>query len=590
MSVFRRVWHHFGPFISKEWPLVIGSTLALLAEIAFKLLQPWPLKLVFDRVITLNPPAADASTLDGVDPLTLLALAAVAVVAIRGLQAVVEYAKTVGFTLVGSRVIAGVRAKLYGQLQRLPLSYHNKARGGDLIVRVSSDIGKLRRVAIAVLLPLVGNTLVLLGMVVVMVWLHWYLALVALLFFPALILTSARVARRVQRVSRKQREREGALAATTAESIGAIETVQALSLEKSFARSFARENRKSLKAGVKARRLAAHLARTVDLLVALATALVLYVGARLILAGDLTPGSLLVFLSYLRSAFRPVRSFAKQAGRVARATAAGERVVEVLEQVPEIRDLPGAVPAPSFRGAVSFDDVCFSYGPDRNALDGVSFEAQPGQRVAIVGPSGSGKSTLISLIPRLYDASAGRVTIDGCDVREYQLDSLRAQIAMVLQDSTLFGLSVRDNIALGSPDATDEDIVAAACLARAHDFIMALPDGYDTVLAERAVTLSGGQRQRLAIARAALRRTPILVLDEPTFGLDGESAGEVVEALERLADGRTTFLVTHDQQLAAGSDLVLYLDEGRLRDENSSTPAAGPGENVGGRLRRAGTH
>jgi ATP-binding cassette subfamily B protein len=264
-----------------------------------------------------------------------------------------------------------------------------------------------------------------------------------------------------------------------------------------------------------------------------------------------------------------VQDFAKHTGRVAKAAVAGERVLDVLERTPEVRDLPGAVPAPPFQGAVRFENVSFAYEPGRPVLERIDFEVQPGQHIALVGPSGIGKSTLVSLLLRLYDPAQGRVLIDGRDIRDYTLASMRPQISVVLQDTLLFVASARENIAYGAPESTPEAVEAAARLANAHEFIQALPNGYDTVLGERGLTLSGGQRQRLAIARAAIRQAPILVLDEPATGLDGENERMVLDALRRLADGRTTFIISHDLHLAARADLIFYLERGRVFEHGS---------------------
>jgi len=365
------------------------------------------------------------------------------------------------------------------------------------------------------------------------------------------------------------------MAATAAESIEGVKVIHAFSLEETFARAFTGQSRKNLATGTYATRLAAGLERTVDLLIAVATALTLWLGAKLVLRGAMTPGDLVVFLAYLRNAFRPVRDFAKYAGRLAKASAAGERVLDILDRTPDVRDRPGAVPAPAFRGAVRFERVSFAYEPGRPVLEEIDCEILPGQHVALVGPSGSGKSTLVSLILRLYDPTAGRVLIDGRDIREYTLASLRPQISVVLQDSLLFATTIQDNIAYGasggggpSPPPA-EAVEAAAGLANAHAFVAALPQGYDTVVGERGVTLSHGQRQRIAIARAAIRRAPIVVLDEPTTGLDKENEWAVIEALERLVAGCTTFLITHDLRLATRADLILYLDAGTVHERGT---------------------
>ena len=458
---------HFWPHIRKQRALIVGSLLALFAEVGLRLLEPWPLKFVLDRVIVTTPAGglSGIPAIDALDPITLLTLSALGVVVIVGLRALAAYCNTVSFALIGNRVLTEVRSELYRHLQCLSLSFHTKARSGGLTLRIISDVGHLQEVTVTALLPLLGNLLILLGMVGVMFWFHWKLTLLKLTIFPFFWLMTAHLSRRIREVARKQRKREGAMAATAAESIGAIKIVQALSLERTFAQAFSSQNKKSLKEGVQAKRLAASLERRVDVLIAIATALVLWYGAWLVLRNALTPGDVLVFLAYLKNAFRPVKDFSKYTSRLAKATASGERVLDLLERVPEVRDLPGAVPAHAFRGALRFENVSFAYEPGQRVLEKIEFEAHPGQHVAVVGPSGSGKSTLVSLIMRLYDPVEGRVIIDGYDIRDYILESLRAQISVVLQDTILFAASVRDNIAYGVPNATPEEIEAAARLA-----------------------------------------------------------------------------------------------------------------------------
>src|SRR5438552_3663434 len=398
-----------------------GSLLALFAEVGLRLLEPWPLKFVFDHIIGSNTKrgAAFLSRFESVDAMTLLTCAALAVVVITALRAVASYWETIGFAQIGNRALTKVRAQLYRHVQYLSLSFHTKARTGDLVVRMMN---------------------------------------------------------------------------------------------------------------------------------AVATALVLWYGTRLILRKppEITPGALLVFLAYLKSAYRPVQDFAKYTGRLAKASAAGERVIDLLERVPDVRDLPGAVRAPAFAGHVQFDRVTFSYERGQRLLEDIELEVQPGQQVALAGPSGGGKTTLVSLILRLYDPVQGGVRLDRHDVREFTLESLRSQISVVLQDNVLFAATVRENIGCAAPGSSKEQIEAAARLANAHEFISALPRGYETILGERAVTLSQGQRQRLAIARAAIRRAPILILDEPTTGLDKKNETSVLQALNRLRAEQTTFLITHD--------------------------------------------
>jgi ATP-binding cassette subfamily B protein len=572
LPTLERIYRHFWPYIRPHWGLIAGSFLALLIEVGLRALEPWPLKFIFDHLLgskrhsgRLSPPLVDQ-----LDTTTLLAVSVLSLVAITGLRALADYCSTIGFATVGSRVLTEVRTKLYRHLQGLSLSFHTKERNGDLILRVISDVTTVKDVTVNAVVPLIGDLLVLLGMVAVMFWVQWRLTLVVIATVPLFWLWTTRLGRRVRQAARRQRQCQGALAATVAESLGAIKDVQALSLEDTFTGLFSSHNQQSLSEDLRTNRLAAALKRSVEVLVAIATALVLWYGALLVMRQELTAGDLLVFAAYLRTAFKSVQSFARYSGgRLARAAAAGDRVLDILERTPEVRDLPGAIPAPPLRGELQFEGVRFAYETDHWVLKHINFHVEAGQHVALVGPSGIGKSTLAALVLRLYDPVQGRVLIDGRDIREYTVASLRTQISVVLQDSLLFAASVRENIAYGAPEATRADVEAAARLANAHDFILGLPRGYETVLGERGVSLSEGQRQRIAIARAAIRRSPILILDEPTTGLDEENERAVIEALQRLAKGRTTLLITHDLQFAARADLVLYLEDGSILEHGT---------------------
>jgi ATP-binding cassette, subfamily B, bacterial len=545
---------------------------SLLAEVALRLLEPWPLKFLFDYVFAVGGRAGPAPFgLDRLTPSMLAFVCALAVLTIAGARAAASYASTVGFAIVGNRVLAEVRSELYRHLQRLSLGYHSRAKQGDLVVRVINDVGMLKEVVVTAFLPLLGNALVLTGILAVMVRLDWQLLVLVLLVFPLFWLRSSQAGERIQEVAKKQRAREGAMAATAAESLASIRAVQALALERSFEGAFDGKNRETLKDDVKVKRLSAGLERSFDVLIALATGIVMFAGARSVLAGTTTPGDLVVFLAYLKYAFNPLRNFAKYSARLSKASAAGLRILDVLQQVPEVQDRPHAVEAPRLRGRIAFEQVGFGYGDGAEVLRDVTATIQPGQTVALVGTSGSGKSTIVSLILRLYDATAGSILIDGRDVRDYRLASLRAQMSAVLQDDLLFGLSIRDNIRIGRPDANDDDVVAAARRAHADAFIRALPRGYDTELGERGVTLSGGQRRRIALARAAVRTASILLIDEPTAGLDEEHERDVVDAVIDLANGVTTVLATHNLSLAARADLVMLLDGGRVAE--LGTPA-----------------
>lgn len=554
----RRFW----PLLRKQRGVIGGAMVSLLADVAFRLVEPWPIKFVIDHVLT--PSGAGSPVTRTLGARGVVAASAVAVVLIALGRALGAFHATVGLSIAGTRVITDVRGLLFAHLQRLSLSFHARAGSGDLVVRVVSDVNLLKDVLVTALLPLLGNVALLVGMLAVMLAMQWQLGLVAAAVVPLFALSTIRLGRRIRTMARQQRQREGSMARRTAESLGGIRTVRALALESTFDARFTDQNAKSFGDGARVTRLEARLERTVDVLVALGTAGVLVVGASLVQCQALSVGDLVVFLAYLKNAFKPVRDFAKYTGRLAKAAAAAERVTDLLDTVPDVQDRAGAWPAPPLRGAVTFEAVDFAYEPGHPVLRGVSFHAEPGQRVAIVGGSGSGKSTMVGLLARFHDVTSGRVLVDGLDVRDLTVASLRRQITCMVQDTVLFATSVRDNLAYGAPGASDEVLMAAARLAGADDFVRRLPQGYDTVLGERGVTLSVGQRQRLALARAAARRTPLLILDEPTTGLDEEHAMRVTAALRAVARGRTTFIVTHDLALAMEADLVVVVDRGRV--------------------------
>ncbi len=567
------LWHmlrYFWPWVRRQRGLIAASLVVLFLGILLRLAEPWPLKFILDRVI---PAPADRPggmhSLPFIDDMSTTVLAtvlAIAVVVITSLRAFTDYFHKIGFAKVGNRVLRKVRDKVFVHLQKLSLSFHDRARSGDLIIRVTRDVSMLRDVMATAVIPLFANVLVVLGMAAVMLLLEWRLALLAMATAPFFWYTTTKLSKSIHGAARKQRMREGKMASTAADSITAIRSVQALSLEEVFAEEFSGSSAKSQKEDMKTARLSARLERSVDVMLAITTALVLWFGVGYVVDARMTPGDLVVFLAYLKRAFRPAKDFAKYSARLAKATAAGERVMALLDRVPDVRDLPGAVAAPPLTGAVRFEGVSFQYddkGPP--VLDAIDLSVKPGQCVALVGPSGIGKSTLVSLIMRLYDPTEGRVTIDGRDLRDYTLASLRPQIAAVLQDTILFAGSVSENISYGMTDATPEQIEAAARLANAHEFIENLPDGYDAIIGERGETLSRGQRQRISIARAVMRDAPLLIFDEPTTGLDDDNKEIVTAALGHLARGRTTFLITHDREVAAGADIVMHLEDGRLR-------------------------
>ncbi|WP_156761738.1 ABC transporter ATP-binding protein [Microbacterium karelineae] len=562
----RRLLRFLGPYLRPERRLIAGGFFAMFAEVAFRLLEPWPLKIVIDAVIV--PGAAQSPGIVG-----LLALCALGVVGAAGLRALSSYLMTVCFSLAGTRAMNAVRADVFAHTLRLPLRFHTGIRSGDLINRLVSDVGKLRDVAVTAAMPLIGNVVTLAAMLVVMFVLDWRLGLIVAAALPVFLLHSRRASSRITDAARIQRSREGELAGSAGESFGAIKVVQAYTLEGELERGFARSNERELSEGVRATRLSAGLERWTDVLVGIATAAVLFVGGWSIVEGHLTPGELVVFVQYLKGAFKPMRDLAKYTGRIAKAAASGERIIDLVGTRSDLADLPGAHRMGRVDGAISFRRVSASYGDGEPALTDIDLEIAPGERIALVGHSGSGKSTLASLLLRLQDPVAGSVRIDGRDLRAYSLDSLRAGIAIVLQESVLFTGSIRENIRMGRPGATDEHVAWAAQVANVDEFADRLPGGLDTEVGERGETLSGGQRQRIAIARAVLRDARIVILDEATTGLDTTSAAAVREALERLCAGRTTLVVTHSPDDALACDRIVTLRQGRIVDVKESSHA-----------------
>ncbi len=542
----------FRPQIVREKKLLLLALVAVVFSLAFQILEPWPLKYIYDSIFRAGGHGRMARLpLAGrLSPQAVILIAAIGMVAIVALGAIADYFSTVYLARAASRVLTRIRSRLFAHVANLSIAFHDRTRTGDIITRVTSDIDRMREIAVTAVLPFATYTLVLVAMLGVMFWMNRALALISLVAFPLFFVAMLQLTGRIRKSSGVQRSREGAVAATTAEAIGSIRIVQALSLQTKFLEVFSVDNKESLRAGVKTQRLTAGLERTAEVLVASTTAIVLWSGAQQVLAGRLSPGDLIVFAVYLRTAFKPLRQLAKYLGQMAKALASGDRILEVLRTVPEIRDGPNAVHAAPFAGHIRFENVWFEYEAGKPVLRDVSFEIEPGQRVAVVGPSGSGKSTLASLLLRLHDPNEGRILIDGHDIREYKLESLRAQISIVMQDSTLFGVSVCDNIAFGAAEAGVDAVVEAARLANAHEFIEQMPRQYDTVLGERGVTISG--------------QSPIVILDEPTTGLDRKNEREVTAALDRLTESRTSLLITHNLEAVRDADLLLYLAEGRI--------------------------
>jgi ATP-binding cassette, subfamily B, bacterial len=546
------------------------AALCTLGVTLTELLKPWPIKIIFDYVLLGKALPGYLAFMGGLldsGKTTFLVTMVGAMVVMAVLIGVFTYLQVYVTSRIGNELVYTLRRTLFAHLQRLSLSFHNRTRSGEHMTKIVSDTNTLKDVFAESALTGSSHILTFVGMFAVMFFLDWRLGLVVFATLPLLGGTLYYRYRAAKASSRRQRKREAVIATRISEVMSTVPLVQAFGRERHEQERFEAESSEFLEESIRNARIEAVATRSVVVIGALGTAAVVLVGSLQVLAGRMTPGDLLLFTSYVQSMYKPVRNLARLSNKYSKATVSAERISEILEVEPEIQDAPDAVDASELAGEVVFEDVSFDYGDDESVLKDLSFAVRPGQRVALVGASGAGKSTLVSLILRLYQPQEGSIRIDGVNIRDYKLKSLRRQIGIVLQDSVLFGATIRENIAYGRLDATDEEIEVAARAANAHEFIVRLDDSYDTVLGERGDTLSGGQRQRIAIARAIIRDARVLILDEPMTGLDVESEARIQEALDRLMVGRTSFLITHDLHAVANADLVLLLEGGRVVEQ-----------------------
>jgi ATP-binding cassette subfamily B protein len=562
-----------GPYVLARWKICAGAVVAVLAGTAADLLKPWPLKLVFDYVLKdVTPWHPGVESAVGDSRAWMLAIVCGLILGAGFLASLAAFFGDFLSNRLAEEVVFELRVSIFSHIQRLSLTYHDDRRIGDLLARVTRDTDSIRDLFGRSWLQWTIATLTLIGTLAVMCVLNWRLALVGALTVAALSPVQWRLRSRIQQASKEKRDREVEVSSVTQETIGSLRVVKALGREDFHQRQFDRESAESVRAGITAARLEARYVRSVDIINALATCAVVGLGIREVFAGTLTPGVLYVFVHYVRSVHGPLRDVAKQTVRMARGRVGLQRILEIRRMEAGTPDSPSARVAPPLRGAIAFDDVTFGYRRDQPVLHHVSFKVEPGEVVALVGPTGAGKSSAMSLIPRLYEPTAGRVIIDGEDIRHYRLDTLREQIGIVLQESMLLQTTVLDNIRYGRPDATIDEIMRTARAARVDQFVSRLHEGYHTIVGPRGSTLSGGERQRVAIARAMIRNPPILLLDEPTTGLDVEHERLVIEALECLMRGKTTLLISHRLGLVERADRVLVFDGGRIVE--SGTPSA----------------
>ncbi|MFQ5844806.1 MAG: ABC transporter ATP-binding protein [Planctomycetota bacterium] len=551
VPTLRRAITTFRPALKGQGSAVAGAVALTLGGTVLELLRPWPVQYLIDHVLIPGRYA--------VLPVALCC-GAVLLLGLSIGQLVVARATLVA--RIARKVATRVRKRLFRHLHRLALPFHHSQRTGDLIVRLMGDVDLVRDLLFASWITMLGRGVVMVGAVGVMFWLDPLLAGLALLPLPLLVLGIRRSSRRLTGVTRKQRRKQGDAAAYAAETLRQIRLVKAYAAEDRATRVFADRTRASERAGGKAARVAAGMTRVAEICTGAGLALVLFAGVQRVQAGALSVGQLLVLLSYTRSLYKPVRKLAREGARLAKATACAGRVLEVLDLEPEDPEL--GRPVPRLRGAIDFCAVTFRYAAGQRALRGLTLHLDPGTLAVLSGPNGAGKSTVLGLLLRLFRPDEGEIRVDGLPIESLRLAEYRERIAYLPQGTLLFGATVRDNIAFGNPDATDEEIERAARLALAHDFVEGLSEGYDTVLGENGGTVSGGEAGRLMLARAAVRDANILLLDEPLAGLDPEARAFVAPAIRRIAAGRTTLVVHHGPAGELDADVHLHLEGGRL--------------------------
>jgi ABC-type multidrug transport system fused ATPase/permease subunit len=548
--------------------------LAMLVETAMSLAAPWPLKIILDNVVgdhklSLWLHRLIGPLLENGGRLQVAAIAAGAFVLIAILQAIASYIDSYYTESAGQWVAHDLRMRMYHHLQRLSLGYYSSHDTGNLLSTLTTDIQTIQNFASSSTLDIMVDMLTIVCMLGLMFWLNWDFTLIALAVTPFLLLFVTRFKKAVKSATHEVRKEQSQIVAVAQQGLESMQVVKAFGLEKTEEGRLYDVSQATVGAALKARKVKALLSPIVNITVAFCTAVVLWRGAVLIVHGRMTIGELTVYLAYLTKFFKPVKDLATTTNAIAQAAVGVERIRSVLDTDTIIPDRPDGLDSETIAGGIDFNHISFGYDPDNPILKDVNLSIKPGQFVGIVGPTGSGKSTVVSLIPRFYDTQSGEVLVDGHDVRDYKLGHLRNQIGYVLQDTVLFRGTIGENIALGRPDATKEEIIEAAKLANAHDFIMAMPQGYDTPVGDRGLTLSGGQRQRIGIARVIIRNTPILLLDEPTAALDSESEKLVVDALEKLMKGKTVIAIAHRLSTIRDADIIAVIADGVVAESGS---------------------
>ena len=553
MSIQRRLLGYFRPYRI----LLILAVVCIVFNTLVTLAIPWIVgKNLIDTVILE----------ENIKLLNLIALSIVILAAFKGLF---SYGQNYLMSLVGFKVITDMRNQVYEHLQCLSLKFYRKKRTGEIVSRVIHDVDQLQNAIINTAVVFIANCFILIGVLILIFYIHWRLSLFALAIVPLLAFTANKFGGWIRGFSRSIQAKIANISSILQETIGGIEVIKSFTREKREVKRFKDETIRTLQLSIKRTRLIAALAPVMEMLTLLGLTGILWYGGREVIRGVLTPGQLIAFLGYIAIALVPLTQVSQAFGIYQQGLASAERIFEVLDARPEIKEIPGAVEMPQVKGYVELKDVYFGYDEKKLVLEGINLEVKPGQRIALVGPSGAGKTSLVSLIPRFYDLLSGTITIDGYDIKKVKLASLRKQIGIVSQEAILFNGNIRDNIAYGRIEASNEEIIEAAKKANAHDFIMAQPAGYETQVGERGLKLSGGERQRIAIARAILKDPPILIFDEATSAVDAQAELLIQQALERLMQNRSTITIAHRLSTVQHADRIVVLNERKIEEVGS---------------------
>ena len=552
MNIYARILKYAKPYLH----VLFGALICTVFASAGNLYLPWLFKDMIDKVLTEKD-------------YFMLNMISISIIVIFFFRGIFAYGQNYLMNLVGQHVVIDIRAELFRKLQKLPMAFYDKNKTGTIMSYVTNDVNALEGAMVDKSVELATEGFILIGSVVAMIYLDWKLTIFTILTFPVVLWLMNFFGKKIRRSSGQIQESTADITSVLQETVSSARVVKSFVREQYEIARFDRENMANFDANMRNTRYRATLTPTIEFVAAVGVTMILWYGGNNVIQGETTAGALVAFLAYAVNISNPIKRITRAVGHIQKALAAAQRVFDLLDMQEAIQDQPGAQALPPVTGTVSFEHVSFSYNREDEVLHDLSFEVKPGQAVGLVGPSGAGKSTVASLLPRFYDCDSGLIRIDGTDIKQVTLDSLRNQVGIVPQETILFNGTVYDNILYGRLDATKEEIVEAAKAANAHDFIMALPDGYNSKLGDRGVNISGGQRQRIAIARAILKDPRILILDEATSALDTESEQLVQDALNRLMEGRTSIIIAHRLSTIKNADRILVLNKGRLAEDGT---------------------